>query len=95
MKKSDLWWIGVVFSITFAFLINTWQQEKQIDELHIVIAELNQMITKQQQMIARDEKILNALLHGTWDRDCVYEIIPGELLADGSVRESMIQHCED
>ena len=88
MKNREWWWVTAVTLLMLLFLMSSWDFENHIEDLEKVIA-------KQQQMIARDEKILNALLHGTWDRDCVYEIIPGELLADGSVRESMIQHCED
>jgi len=48
-----------------------------------------------EKMIDRDDWILDGFMHGTWDRSCEYDVMAGELLADGSVRTSLIQRCEE
>ena len=48
--------------------------------------------------IERDDRLLTAFTRGRgvgeWDRACNYEIIAGEKLADGLIREVVIQRCE-
>ena len=48
--------------------------------------------------IERDDRLLTAFTRGhgvgEWDRSCNYEIIAAETLADGTVRESVIQRCD-
>jgi hypothetical protein len=68
--------------------------QEQRDANNPTLTQLKERIVKLEAAVARDDRILNALLHDSWDRECKYEIIPGELLADGSVRESLIQHCD-
>ena len=46
-------------------------------------------------MIERDDRLLDQFMHGSWSRDCDYELVAGVLLADGSIRSSLIQHCEE
>lgn len=52
-------------------------------------------IAEYEKMINRDDRILDTFMNGSWKRECQYELIAGVLLADGSVRSSLIQHCED
>jgi hypothetical protein len=53
------------------------------------------VMTKYRSMVARDDKLLNVLLDGSWRRDCGYRVVPWTQLADGSIRQSIIQICED
>lgn len=57
------------------------------------IDEQAQEIIKLETMVKRDDVLLDQFMHGTWDRDCRYELVADELLADGSVRSGLIQHC--
>jgi hypothetical protein len=44
-------------------------------------------------MIKRDDILLNTFMDGSWNRDCKYRVVPGIMLADGSIRSSIIQEC--
>jgi hypothetical protein len=52
-------------------------------------------VIEYEKMINRDDRILDTFMNGSWKRECQYELIAGVLLADGSVRSSLIQHCEE
>ena len=69
--------------------------EKKLTNRDKIIDDRAKMIFKYREMITYDDFLLNGFMHGTWDRSCEYEHIAGRLLADGSVKESLIQHCED
>ena len=47
------------------------------------------------QMIARDDALLDLFMDGSWDRACGYRIVPGIMLADGSIRSSIVQECKE
>ena len=54
-----------------------------------------QRVAELEAMIERDDKLLNFLLQDTWDRDCVYRREPWMQLADGKIRQQLIQECEE
>jgi hypothetical protein len=54
-----------------------------------------QTIDRYKAMIARDDTLINVLLDGSWRRDCGYRVVPWTMLADGTIRQSIIQICEE
>jgi hypothetical protein len=63
------------------------------------VAELEDMVTGRvaelEDMVERDDVLLLQFTHGTWSRDCEYELVAGVLLADNSIKSSLIQTCEE
>jgi hypothetical protein len=54
-----------------------------------------QTISSYRTMIARDDFVLNHFMGNTWDRSCGYDRVPQVKLADGSMRFTLFQICED
>ena len=82
-----------------AEVIALLQEMSQLDEEIISLKEETirsheETIRLQKVMIEWDDVLLNAFMHDTWDRSCTYELVPGEILADGSIRSSVIQECK-
>jgi hypothetical protein len=57
--------------------------------------ELYRLIGHYRNQTVRDDKLLNVLLDGSWRRDCGYRVVPWTQLADGSIRQSIIQVCDE
>ena len=95
--------IYILIFISFIAIMAMVYDDAKTDQLRddvvstqqALIYEQMEKIDKLRQMIERDDNLLNGLLHDTWRRDCEYERIAGTLLADGSVRETLIQRCEN
>jgi len=69
--------------------------EKRLSVETAALEAQTKKVIKYKKMVALDDRLLMGFMHGTWSRDCTYDIIAGELLADGDVRETLIQHCGD
>lgn len=93
--------IGLLFALAamgYLLSMSAKQTQEALDLLDLEAKALEVQTAKvieYEKMINRDDRLLDSLLHGTWERECIYELVPGELLADGSVRSSLIQHCEE
>jgi hypothetical protein len=57
--------------------------------------ELYRIIGHYRNQIDRDDFILNHFMGNTWDRSCGYDRVPQVKLADGSVRFTLFQICEE
>jgi hypothetical protein len=57
--------------------------------------ELYRIIGHYRSQIGRDDFILNHFMGNTWDRSCGYDRVPEVKLADGSMRFTLFQICED
>jgi hypothetical protein len=53
------------------------------------------IIATYKDMLSRDDKLLNVLLDVSWRRDCGYRVVPWTILAVGTIRQSIIQECDD
>lgn len=92
-KESCLMYV-VIFIMAVMLLLSSIYQVKRVDALEHELSTEQGAVEILADMVARDDVLLDQLLHGSWNRDCKYELVPGELLADGSVRSSLIQHCD-
>jgi hypothetical protein len=61
----------------------------------VTSADHHAVIMKYKEMVQRDDRLLNVLLDSSWKRDCKYRVVPWHQLADGSIRQSILQECDD
>lgn len=59
-----------------------------------VLGRARERISVLEAMVDRDDELLDWLLQGTWDRDCGYRPEPWTQLADGKIRQQLIQVCD-
>jgi hypothetical protein len=57
--------------------------------------ELYRIIGHYRNQIDRDDFVLNHFMGNTWDRSCIYDRVPQVKLADGSMRFTLFQICEE
>lgn len=66
----------------------------QLEDERATVKKQSKRIVELQNIIKEDDVLLDHFTHKTWDRDCSYELMAGILLADGSVKSSVVQRCD-
>ena len=86
--------IGATAGIMISFTLQSHLLPQVADYTIAARAEVQSaVVMSYRKMIERDNVLLDHFMWGTWDRGCKYDLVPGELLADGSIRSSLIQIC--
>ena len=65
-----------------------------ITSLELKLEEKEKEVIRLESMIKADDRLLYHFTHETWDRSCEYQIQAGIILADGSVKSSVVQFCD-
>jgi hypothetical protein len=83
------------FSVDLKYIQKLGRIEKQLRLETKALIVQTKRVAELEEMVARDDLLLDQFMHGSWKRGCDYELVPGVLLADGSIRSSLIQKCEE
>lgn len=87
---NGLWMSAILWAIIAIVIIAPWHSCDTTET-----EKLKTKVSNLESMLSRDDKLLMVFTDGSWNRDCDYDLVPGELLADGSIRSSIIQICGD
>ena len=108
MKQVEVL-IGFCIAVVIILVMVIASQESVIEKLKVAndlekkslniqterIALYEEKVELLEGMIERDDILLNQFMYGTWIRSCEYELVDPTELADGSIRSSLIQTCEE
>jgi hypothetical protein len=96
------WMVVIVLIGIFSFMsLSLLGSMDKVTELEFLLATergslvyMTERVVALEDIVEKDDALLHHFTHGTWDRKCTYDVQAGLLLADGSVKSSVIQFCD-
>jgi hypothetical protein len=87
---NAFWMSVILWSIIYTVATAPWHSCDTTEA-----ERLKREVVTLEDMIKRDDVLLDTFMDGSWKRDCKYRVVPWHQLADGTIRQSLIQECDD